>query len=67
MQTMFGLHAGIVDDVIHVDGSKESPYKSKPPLKNVDDVIDECHEVADKFKVDPLGDKECPVIPEVEL
>lgn len=61
---MFGLHAGKVDDVIHVHG--EAPYKSEPPLKDVDDVIDECHAVADKFKVDPPGDKECPVIPEVE-
>lgn len=47
-------------------GKKEAPYKEEPKLKNVEEVIEECKEVADKFKVDPLGDIGCPVPPEVE-
>lgn len=48
--------------VVHIE---EAPYKL-PPLKDVEEVIEDCQEVADKFKVDPLGDIGCPVPPEVE-
>ncbi len=37
-----------------------------PELKDVEEVIEECQEVADKYKIEPLGDLGCPVPPEVE-
>jgi len=64
MFSMIGLHAGQVKEKVIV--KKKAPYKSEPPLKNVDEIIDECREVADKFKIDPLSDIGCPLTPEVE-
>lgn len=49
-----------------MDHKKEASCKSEPPLKNIDEVIKDCHEVADKFKIESLGDTECLVPPEVE-
>ena len=45
--------------VVHIE---EAPYKQEPAKE----IIEECEKVADKFKVDPLGDIGCPVPPEVE-
>jgi len=65
MFSMTGLHAGQVKEKVIV--KKKAPYKSEPPLKDVEEVIEECNEVADKFKIDPLGEIECPIPSEVEL
>ncbi len=45
-----------------MDEDEKAEYK----LPSRREIIEECEKVADKFKVDPLGDKECPVTPEVE-
>jgi len=45
---------------------KEASYKTEPGLKNIFGVIEECEKVADKFKVDPPEEIECPIPPEVE-
>jgi len=45
---------------------KKAPYKREPTLKNITGIIEECHETAFKFKVEPLGELPCPVPSEVE-
>jgi len=46
---------------------EKAPYKTEPGLENVSGIIEECHETADKFKVEHLGELPCPVPSEVEL
>lgn len=48
------------------DKEEKAPYKREPTLKNVTGIIEECHETAFKFKVEPLGELPCPVPSEVE-
>ncbi len=45
---------------------EKAPYKTERRLKTVTGIIEECHETADKFKVEHLGELPCPVPPEVE-
>ena len=58
MFSMTGLHAGQVKETVSV--KKKAPYTSEPHLKNVEEIIDKCNEV------DPLGEVECPIPPEVK-
>lgn len=46
---------------------KTVPYKREPALKEVPEIIEDCHKVADKFDIKGIGELPCPVPPEVEL
>ncbi len=48
------------------DKKQEAPYKVEPETTDAKETINECQEVADKFKIESFGVIECPIPSEVE-